>query len=109
MMLFEQTVFTQMRTLCETYNGGYFDFFDLSNGGCFLALAESEPIRIQVGGNGYSGQLSAEAVGVVATLFALSQLSFRHSNVERFAERFHQLREFALTHAEAREIFRAID
>jgi len=109
MLLVEQTIFTQMRKLCPSYARGFLDFYDLSNGGCFLALAQSEPIRLRVPGNGYSGVVSAEASGVIATLFTLSHLSFQHRGVARFAERFHQLREFAMTHREASAIFEAID
>jgi hypothetical protein len=109
MMAVEQEVFTQMRALCEDYNGGYFHFFDLSNGGCFLALESSDPLKIGVVGNGYEGTMSAVAAGITATLFALSALCFRFSHAERLAERYHQLREFALDHPEAGAIFAAID
>jgi hypothetical protein len=109
MTVVEQEIFTQMREVCESYSGGYFNFYDLSNGGCFIALAHSEPLSIAVDGNGYQGTMSAEAAGIVATLFALSHLSFRHSHVERLAECFHQLRDFAADHAEASAIFAAID
>jgi hypothetical protein len=109
MMAVEQEIFTQMRELCEDYNGGYFQFYDLSNGGCFIALETSEPLKIAVDGNGYEGTMSAEAAGITATLFALSALSFRFSHIERLVERYHQLREFAGDHAEAGAIFAAID
>ena len=109
MMAVEQEIFTQMREICEDYSGGYFNFYYLSNGGCFIALETSEPLKIAVDGNGYEGTMSAEAAGITATLFALSHLIFRFSNGERLAERFHQLREFALDHAEAGAIFAAID
>lgn len=109
MMVVEREVFTQMRDLCESYSGGFFDFYDLSNGGCFMALSQSEPLKIEVLGNGYAGTLSAEAAGIVVTLFALNRLSFRFPHLECLAERFYQLREFASDHPEAGEIFAAID
>jgi hypothetical protein len=41
----------------------------------------------------------------------MSELSFEYDveKVEVFSERFYQLRDFALSHAESRLIFRAID
>jgi hypothetical protein len=47
--------------------------------------------------------------GLIATLYAFSHLAFKFESVEVFAERFHQLREFALEHAESRTILAAID
>jgi hypothetical protein len=98
-----------MRALCESYSGGYFNFYDISNGGCFMALERSEPLTIAGDGNGYEGTMSAEAAGVVSTLFALSHLAFRFFEIELLSERYHQLREFALDHPEAGAILAAID
>jgi hypothetical protein len=109
MLVFEREVFTQMGELCESYSGGFFDYYDLSNGGCFMALSQSEPLKIQVDGNGYEGTMSPEAAGIVVTLFALNRLSFRFPDLERFAERYYQLRDFASDHPEAGDIFAAID
>jgi hypothetical protein len=109
MMLVERHIFTHMRELCDGYRGGHWHYFALSNGGCFLAPSDREPLSIAVHGNGYAGIMSAEAAGICATLFALSHLSFRFTHVELFAERFHQLRDFAIDHPEASAIFAAID
>ncbi|MGH7117509.1 MAG: antirestriction protein [Acetobacteraceae bacterium] len=62
-----------------------------------------------VDGNGYGGHMSAEAAGINATLFALSSLSFKYPDAQILAERFHQLRAFALDHSEASAILAAID
>jgi hypothetical protein len=68
-----------------------------------------EQLRLVVRGNDFEGTLSADAVGITATLFTLSELSFRFQRAEVLAARFHQLRDFAADHAEAGLIFRAID
>jgi Antirestriction protein len=109
MMKVEQEVFSQMAELCDDYRGGYWHFFELSNGGGFLASAGSDPVKIVVEGNGYAGSVSAEAAGIIATLFALSHLAFRHSDADTLSERFHQLRDFALGHPEREVILAAID
>lgn len=53
--------------------------------------------------------VSANVGGLIATLYAFSALSFEFESVEVFAERFHQLREFALEHTDAALILAAID
>jgi hypothetical protein len=57
---------------------------------------------------GFEGQMSADAAGITACLFALSHLSFQiqHENIENH---YHQLRDCALEHAEAGVILAAID
>ena len=109
MMQVESEVYTQMRELCEQYSGGYWHYVTLSNGGVFLKPADFEPLSIAVHSNDYRGTMSAEAAGITVTLFALSHLAFRYPDEEQLSDRFHQLREFASEHAEARDIFAAID
>ncbi len=67
---------------------------------------QAEPFRIEVNGNGFSGELSAEAAGIVACLFALCAFA---EESEQGAEHYHLLRDFAMDHPEAGLIFRAID
>lgn len=109
MMKVEQEVFSQMAELCADYRGGYWHFFELSNGGGFLVLASGDPVKISVEGNGYAGSVSAEAAGIIVTLFALSHLASRYSDADMLSERFHQLRDFALDHPEREAILAAID
>jgi hypothetical protein len=59
--------------------------------------------------NGYEGVLSANAAGLTVCLFTYSHLSFHDARDDLFAEHFRRLREFALQHAEAVQIFAAID
>jgi hypothetical protein len=65
-------------------------FCDPSNGGCFMAPAHGAFLLETP--NGFSDKVSAESVGIIATLYALSQLSFQYPTQNRFATRFHQLR-----------------
>ena len=58
--------------------------------------------------NGYVGEVSAEAAGIIATLFALSHLSFRHE-ADQLSDAYMRLYEFAGDHPEAGEIYKAID
>jgi len=107
MMTFETAVYAQMRFLAAEYSGAYWEFYDLSNGGCFMA-PRGPSLRI-VAPNGFDETMDAESAGIVATLYALSALSFKYPAVDVFATRFHQLRDFALEHAKAGAILEAID
>ena len=104
----EQRIFDQMRELSPDYTGGLWDFYELSNGGFYMAPVY-ETLRIRVLGNDYEGRMTGNAAGITGCLFAYSLLSFEHQNVGVFGRHFHWLRELALDHAEASEIFAAID
>jgi hypothetical protein len=106
-LTFEGAVYTHLRDLCADYNGGYWRFFDLSNGSGFMA-PDSGQFRLTAP-NDYEGTVDADTAGIIATLYALSHLSFQHPHAEVFGEHFHALREFALDHPNAEAIFAAID
>ncbi|MCQ0031443.1 antirestriction protein [Burkholderia glumae] len=94
--------------LSPDYDGGYWEFFRISNGGGFLAPASERQFRVLVDTNGYEGAMSAGAFGIVVTLFALCYIA-QITQSDLIASRYHELRDFASGHPEAREIFRAID
>jgi antirestriction protein len=108
MMQVEALVYQYMRELSRTYRGGFWHFYDLSNGGFYMAPSDDAQVLIHVEGNDYEGSLSADAVGIVVSLFALCQLSAQYQS-STFVEHYHWLRDFALDHAECRAIFAAID
>ena len=108
----EALVFAWIGRLCEAYSGGYWAFYTLSNGGFYMAPDRPDAMHLEVQGNGFSGDVSADAAGVIATLFALCQLCEEVQGAEdadALTENFQRLREFADGHAEAAAIFRAID
>lgn len=112
MMRGETLVFNWLDRLSEDYNGGYWHFYRLSNGGFYLAPDSDKSMRISVEGNGFDGEMSADAAGIVATFFALSQLTGAVQGTEAgdtLIDRYFFLRDFAAEHVEAGLIFRAID
>jgi hypothetical protein len=129
MMRGEALVYAWLRRLCEHYSGAYWHYYTLSDGGFYMAPRLAESLAIEVDGNGFRGELSADAAGIVATLFALGQLAAEAADREAAAseagdaltevaaseardalsDRFHFLRGFAAGHAEAEAILRAID
>src|SRR5699024_4959691 len=68
----ESLVYAWMRKLCYSYDGGFWDFYELSNGGFFLAPSTDEQFILRL----YEEEkLSSTGSGIVVTLFALGQLA----------------------------------
>ena len=107
MLTFESAVYVFAHQLCSGYEGGYWHYNEIGNGGFFMA-PDCGPLHLLVEGNGFSGDLSADAAGITFCLFACSHLSYRFTD-PTFARHFHLLRDFAYEHPERRLIFAAID
>ncbi len=110
----EFAVYDWMGRLAPAYHGGLWKFYTLSNGGFYLAPDVDTPFKVEVSGNYFSRELSADAAGIVATLFALCQLVEEAAeegadDQERLADHYHALRAFAGEHVEGGLIFAAID
>ena len=108
MMTVENRVYHVMREFASEYKGGFWDFYELSNGGFYMAPS-CDPVEFSVHTNGFEGSLSADAAGITVCLFAFSHLSFQQPCEDVFSRHFYALREFALDHREAGLIVAAID
>lgn len=109
MLIGERAVYQFMSWLApDDYTGGLWQFHERDGQPLFLSPATDKRFRLFCETNGYVGEVSAEAAGIIATLFALSRLSFRHE-VDQLSEAYLRLYGFAGEHAEAGEIFKAID
>ena len=106
----EPFIFHIASTQAQSYKGGYWDFYELSNGGFYMALDEADTYKVSCP-NYYRGEMSGEALGIVSCLCAYSHLSFSGDLpfAKNFALHFHLLRDYAGEHSEARAIFGAID
>lgn len=104
----EIAVYTAMESLCESYHGGFWDYFELSNSGFYMAPRIEGPLQIACESNGYAGEMSADAAGIVACLFALNAMTWSTQD-QHFELLYYGLRDFADTHAEGGAIFAAID
>ena len=107
----EPYAYTVAREMAPAYNGGYWHFYTLSNGGFYMAPDMEGPFAASCAMNYFEGELSADALGIVACLMAYSHLSFSEQEpLDRIcSSQFHYLRSFAGSHREAAHIFRAID
>ena len=97
----ERYIFNQFRALCPEYDGGSWDFYEVSNGGWFMAPRDKENYTLMCAGNWYTGTVSAEAAGIIACLYVYGNL--------QYADKYWDLREYAYQHPEAAKILAAID
>lgn len=106
-LVFENSVYSFMEKICAEYQGGFWEFYTLSNGGFYMAPLRNKVVSIAIPfGNDFSDKLSMDAAGIVATLMAYCQLSEVDA---RMTEHYHRLLEFARLHTEANKILAAID
>lgn len=105
----ESQIFHLMDSFCDEYHGAFWEFCVLSNQGIFIypALVEKE-VTLFNPHNGNEATLSPEAAGIAVCLIVFSLWSFKTES-EVMVDRFYQLRNFAIQHAESSEIFHIID
>ena len=109
-MQVEPYIYTVTDRLAQKYKGGYWQFYALSNGGFYMAPDKDAIYRVACE-NGYEGDLSADALGITACLYAYSHLSASNSKAiaEACAKQYHLLRDYMLGHPEVKGILGAID
>ncbi len=105
----ENAVYSFMERLSpRDYGGGFWNFYERDGQPLFLAPDSKSRFRIESEITEYRGEVSAEAAGIIATLFTFSHLSFRHSS-NRLAEGYERLYGYMAQHPEVSEILQAID
>ncbi len=109
-MVFEPTVYNITDGIADDYHGGYWEFYELSNDGFYMAPHSDITFNVCCE-NGFEGVLSADALGITACLYAYSLLSFSGKNGfdEISTQHYHWLRDYMLEHLEAAAILGAID
>ena len=109
---FQNRLFYFAKQLLEPYDGGYWEFYHLSNGGFVMALDDDEAITVN-SPNGSSAAVDAETASIVVCLMTLSDLSFtlqvNSDELHKVITSFHALREFSLEHPSSNTILKLID
>lgn len=108
----ENLLYVHADRFIQDYNGGYWNFYTLSNGGFFAALDTDKEQHVVIADNYCSELMSAEAAGITLMLFVLGRLMcarIPENESDRLIELYHKLRDFALEHKEAQSILTAID
>lgn len=106
-LTFEVSVYAWMARLCPQYDGGFWNFVELSNGGACRAPAGRDLYAMRVEGNGFEAVVDADVAGIVATLFALDAMLRRR--FDGLAQQYDQLMDFACRHPSSDVILRAVD
>ena len=105
----EPVIYGITERMAEDYDGGYWEFWTLSNEGFYMAPSEDRIFHVKCQ-NMYEGDLSADALGITSCLYAYSHLSFTDGDIAReYARHYHRLREYMVEHPEVREILGATD
>jgi len=105
----EPVIYGITDSMAEDYHGGYWHFYTLSNGGFYMAPQVDRIFHVKCQ-NMYEGDLSADALGITACLYAYSNLSFSLSGIAReYARHYHRLRAFMAEHPEVEAILGATD
>lgn len=114
MMNGESEIYRTLSRLCAEYKGGYWNCYELSNGGFYMAPKINGSLRLQNEGNYADQTVSADAAGIVVTLYALSYLVEQTCGADEdtamvFSVLSDSLRQFAAEHTEASAIGALID
>jgi hypothetical protein len=106
----EPTVFAIADRMAPAYRGGFWRFWRLANGGFFMAPDAEDAFEVR-SMNGWQGDLSADALGIVCCLTAYSHLSFGgpETFVRSCAQHYHLLRHWMMGHPELEGILWATD
>lgn len=109
-ILLEPRIFAWLDRLCTDYSGGIWQFYNLSNGGAFMAPEEDDGEKWTLFNNmnGNGAELSAQAVGIACCLLEYSHHACRTES-DAMTEHYYHLRDYALSHSESRAIMSIID
>jgi hypothetical protein len=106
----EPVIYGITARMAPDYHGGYWQMYTLDNGGFYMAPDDDRLFAVSCA-NCFTGELSADALGITACLYAYSHLSF--SKYEAFtrncAQHYHWLRSYMMVHAEVAAILGATD
>lgn len=116
----EKLVFNWMSRMNTEYRGGYWNFFELSNGGFYMALKKQDERKIIMSTGHVMREVSSDAAGIVVTLFTMNYIinteygnvncsPEQEASIECLYEHFYQLRDYAIEHPESAAIFALID
>ena len=103
-----QLIYEWMGKLSKDYDGSEWDFYHLSNGSFYIAPNYLKSYNIKSYSTNFNGVLSADAAGILATLFALKQLLMENLDTKTI-NLYHDLKDFVYDHPEIDLILKAID
>jgi hypothetical protein len=101
-----------MRKLCKEYDGAYWNYYNLSNGGCLMVPEmQLDRVLVEWNLNYFSDVMSVEAAAITVNLFSLGYFLGRTDHdplLEHLSEKYHALYAYARQHKDADLILAAI-
>lgn len=113
-LIFEQTIYGYTDHFVEDYSGGFWQFYELTNGGFYMSLDSEKELTFENDDNYFSESVDADTMSIIINLYVYNHLSFKYyesdvESAERFIRLYSLLLEYAKQHQQASTIFRAID
>jgi Antirestriction protein len=110
MVLVENALYRMADRCLPKYKGAYWEMVRMDAGG-FYMFPEGQRWQVFIEGNGYSGELSADATGIVVCSMLYSHLLGQSAGklAVTLTFLFHELRSYIVGHPEEAEIHQALD
>ena len=105
--LFESHLFSWAEQTAENYNGGFWDFVELSNGGFYCRPADHKIYHCK-NIAGETADVENDVIGLFATCAALADISW-HVADDRILQNYEAVRAFIALHRECRTLWRLMD
>lgn len=112
----ESLVYTLAKYYCEEYDGGYWEYKTLSNGGFLMTLDDREKrVKVINPDNYYEGMMSPDALSIGICIIALNRLMWAAAEQgamrlgKELQDHWDWLKDYAYEHPERVEIARFID
>jgi hypothetical protein len=106
MLRVEDAVYSFARRLCPQLENSAWHFYELSNGGLYMAPMV-RAVTVRVHANAFDSAITGDAAGVVVCLYAFRQLAVEIPG-DTMSRHFFQLDAFARQHGEADQILAAV-
>jgi hypothetical protein len=106
-VILEHTINEMLRGMTDDYDGGYWSYYNLSNGGFYMSPALNCTYSLSCE-NMFEREVSADTAGIIACAMAYSHLSFM-TNGDCFAAAYYQLSDYIFQHDDASLIRAALD
>lgn len=103
----ENTVYDMIGRLSPGYEGGFWNFYEFEGKPLFMAPSSDSRFRIACP-NGFKAEVSAETVGIIATLYAFFYLSLGYADAI-LKEGYDRLIDYSDKLPEAVEISKAVE
>ena len=111
MLLVENALYRMADRCLPEYKGAYWEMVRTDAGGFYMFPDQAGKWKVFIEGNGYSGEVSPDAAGVIVCSMLYSHLSAQSEGAlqETLIKLYDHLRDYAREHPEAGDIYSALD